>query len=406
MRWLAFFLIAAVVAGLAGWMARTPGAVSIEWFGYRLETSAAVLVFAVAVAALLAFLGYRVLAALVRAPTGLRRARRQRHERDGYEALSRGLVAIAAGDPTTAAKQAQRASALLENRPLTMLLSAQAAQLQGDDQAAARFFAAMRERSGTEFLGVRGLLTQALKRQDWPQAQALAEEAYRVNPASEWVVSTLYELQKRLGRFADAEQSLERSVRLKALPAADAARERAELLFRQSESAGEDKKRWLARAFKADPGYVPATAAYARLLIGEDRKSRAADAVEKAWAVNPAPELADVYWDARSCDDALKKVQAAQRLAAQNPGHVESRLAIAVAALEARLWGEARSALEPLANDPHPLPRVCRLMAELEEAEHGDLTRARTWLMRATEDEHGPAMSSPVPDVIAPAASS
>ena len=38
-------------------------------------------------------------------------------------------------------------------------------------------------------------------------------------------------------------------------------------------------------------------------------------------------------------------------------------------------------------------------MAELEEAEHGDLARARTWLMRASGDEHAPQMSSPVPQL-------
>jgi uncharacterized membrane-anchored protein len=41
-------------------------------------------------------------------------------------------------------------------------------------------------------------------------------------------------------------------------------------------------------------------------------------------------------------------------------------------------------------------------MAELEEAEHGDLSRARMWLMRATADEHGPSMSSPVPQLVEP----
>jgi len=38
-------------------------------------------------------------------------------------------------------------------------------------------------------------------------------------------------------------------------------------------------------------------------------------------------------------------------------------------------------------------------MADLEEAEHGDLARARTWLIRASEDEHAPQMSSPVPQL-------
>jgi hypothetical protein len=43
------------------------------------------------------------------------------------------MVAVAAGDAAEAGRQAKRADALLGDPPLTMLLSAQAAQLNGDD---------------------------------------------------------------------------------------------------------------------------------------------------------------------------------------------------------------------------------------------------------------------------------
>ena len=179
-------------------------------------------------------------------------------------------------------------------------------------------------------------------------------------------------------------------------------RERAEILLRQSEAGPGDAALALAKkAYQADTGYPAAAARYARLLIAAGRHSRAAEVIERAWEARPDPELADLYWDARRAHDALAKVKAAQRLATHNPDHTESRVTIAVAALEARLWGEARSNLESVAGE-NATPRVCRLMAELEEAEHGDLSRARIWLMRATADEHGPSMSSPVPQMPEP----
>jgi HemY protein len=405
-RWLVFIIVAGLAAIAAGWISTTPGAVNLEWLGYRIETSAAVLVLALLVLVAVLHILYRLLATVLGAPGGFLRARRRGRERRGYEALSRGLVAVAAGDPAGAARQARRAATLLDNRPLTMLLSAQAAQLEGDDRAAGRFFTAMREEPSTRFLALRGLLTQAMKREQWDEALGLAQEAYRLNPDSTWVVETLYALQKRKGRWADAEGTLERSLKRKLLPAADAARERAEVLLRLSEtSGGADAVATAARAFKADPGFTSAAVRYARLLIGEDRHSRAASVVERAWENHPAAELADLYWQARRCDDAFKKVQAAQKLAARKPGHVESALAVAAAALEARLWGEARKALAPLASDDAP-PRVCRLMAELEEGEHGDQAAARMWLMRASGA--GPAaaaMATAVPAAAENAAS-
>jgi HemY protein len=83
----------------------------------------------------------------------------------------------------------------------------------------------------------------------------------------------------------------------------------------------------------------------------------------------------------------LKRIEA---LAAQTRDHHESHIALAQAALEARLWGEARRHLAAIGGTEEgraPSPRICRLMAELEEAEHNDLPAARMWLARAGTSE-------------------
>jgi HemY protein len=81
-----------------------------------------------------------------------------------------------------------------------------------------------------------------------------------------------------------------------------------------------------------------------------------------------------------------------ERLAAQNPAARESHLALAAAALAAQLWGEARRRLEqalkaepnpPAPADAGPTPRICLMMAQLEEAEHQDFAHVREWLDRA-----------------------
>ena len=58
---------------------------------------------------------------------------------------------------------------MLDEPPLTLLLSAQAAQLEGDDQAARGYFEAMLDQPATAFLGLRGLLVQAERTGDTAQ---------------------------------------------------------------------------------------------------------------------------------------------------------------------------------------------------------------------------------------------
>ena len=100
--------------------------------------------------------------------------------------------------------------------------------------------------------------------------------------------------------------------------------------------------------------FVPAAAHLASLLTARGENRRAAGVIEKTWQKTPHPELVGTYQTARAADDGIARVRAFQDLAKHNPEHAESHIAIAAAALEARLWGEARSHLATAAGDNAP----------------------------------------------------
>jgi HemY protein len=395
LRSVRFLVVLAGLVGIAIWLADNPGSISVNWLGYRIDASFAVLVVAVALVAILVALLYRLWLFVRRAPGHISRAGKERRRRRGYLALTRGMVAVAAGDADEAQRQGKRADGLLSDPPLTMLLSAQAAQLAGDEKAAERFFTAMLDRPETEFLGVRGLLTQAMKRGGDSEPLRLAEQAYRLKPKSAWVAANLFDQQTRAGRWAEARKTLEQSIKNKLVPADEGQRRRAVLTYQMGEAAvgagdGDQARKLLHKAHDLEPDFVPAATRLAALLVAAGRQRKAAAMVEAAWGRNPHPGLVEAYFGARPSDDPLEKVRTVQRLAKLNPDHMESHIAVAAAALEAKLWGEARKHLEGLAAD-EPSARVCRLMAELEEAEHGDLAAARKWLMRASMADPDPA---------------
>ena len=70
-----------------------------------------------------------------------------------------------------------------------------------------------------------------------------------------------------------------------------------------------------------------------------------------------------------------------------SPLHRESLIALGVANLEAKLWGEARRHLTAAiqAGDGEPTVGQCRLMARLEDEEGVDREAAHRWLARAAE---------------------
>ena len=161
-RWLFFLVKVGLVALAAVWVASHPGRVGFVWLGYRLDTSTGVLLAALLLLLLLFILLHALWRLIWRGPRDLGRLRTERKRRQGYRALSQGMAAVAAGDAVEARRQARLANSLLDDPPLILLLAAQTAQLGGDETAARRYFTAMLERPETAFLGLRGLLMQAL----------------------------------------------------------------------------------------------------------------------------------------------------------------------------------------------------------------------------------------------------
>jgi len=399
-RVLWFALKLAVLVALAYWLAERPGRVAVDWLGYRVETSVGLLLLAVALVALGAALAYRFWRFVYRAPRDLGRTLQAGRRRRGYAALTQGMVAVAAGEADEAARAARRADTLLEEPPLTMLLSAQAAQLNGDEAAAKRYFTAMLKDRETRFLGLRGLLTQALREGDERTALDLVRQAHGIRPRTPWVLTALFDLSERRGDLETAERALKDALAAKALSAPEAARKRAVVLLERALAARHDGNvaaalRLAREAHKLAPDLAPGAVLHAELLVAAGQARRAAKVLERAWPRAPHPDLARVYLDARPTDDPVERLKRLGKLVAGQPDHRESHLVLARAALAAQLWGEARRHLKAAAGpgglDGAPGEPVCRLMAELEEAEHGDGAAARAWLTRAAEAPKGPA---------------
>jgi HemY protein len=297
-----------------------------------------------------------------------------------------------------------------------LLLSAQAAQLEGDDMAAKKFFTAMLDRSEMEFLGVRGLLNQALRVGDRGTALRLTQRAATLRPGRPWVVENLFDLEVRQGRWAAAQETLAEAVKHRIIPGERARHHRGVLLYELSLAAlaGGDRRRGTnlaAQARALTPDLAAPVAHYARQLLKDRRTGPAAKAIEAAWRTAPHSELALLYRAIHDSEPPVARIKCFERLVAQNPGARESYLTLAEATLDAQLWGEARRYLDQalaapappsmtkqasslphsLPSSPNaevigltgPTPRLCLLMACLEEAEHGRGESMREWLNRA-----------------------
>ena len=391
MRAIAALVVVAMFVAAAAFFADRPGRVEIVWQDWQIDTSVGVLVLALLLTVLLLFGLALLVSAVARTPRRIRRRRRERARRLGDVALTRGLVALAAGNPAEAQLQAQRADKLLDRSPVPLLLAAEAAERQGDKAGARRYFGALSERPEAAFIGLRGLLAQTLREGDTGSALRLAERAQRLRPDVPWVAETLLTLQARAGQWDAARDTLAAIRRRGVIPRERARHHRGVVLHELSLAAERrgalrQAAAMTARAQAQAPDLAAIACHHARLLIQLGRTRAAAKAIERAWQSAPHPDLARAYLEIDPQADPLERAASLQRLASQNPDAAESHLALAEAALAAQLTGEARRHLStPAANAPPPASsrRLCLLMARLEDAEADGAGRAREWLDRA-----------------------
>jgi HemY protein len=375
----------ALAFGVA-WLVDRPGEIMLTWEGYRIETS--VLVMAGIVLALVAAL--MIIWSLLRfafgLPPALSVANRARRREKGYAALSRGIIAVGTGDVRLASKAAAEVQKHLPGEPLALLLKAEAAQLAGDLQAVEAAFKEMTRRHDMRLLGFRGLHAQAHRRGDIDTAHQFASAAHGI-AALPWTATAVLEKHVAAKDWEAALAALDTSGNLIGRTTRD--RQRAVLTtaiaLDKELTDPQEALRLALSAVKRAPDLVPAVALAARLMSRQGGARKAAKMIEAAWPVAPHPDLAKVYLDLRRGESHADRLARARTLTKLAPRDPESRMTLASAAITACDYKTARETMLPLIQgDEQPTARMCLIMAELEEAEHGDSGFTRDWLARAT----------------------
>ena len=395
-RIILFLLLIALASAGAAWVADQNGEFLLTGDGWSAHTTLPKFALLLGITIVAAILVWSLLRALWRTPEKIRRARRERRHARGRHAITHGLLAIGHGDAAAARAHADVARKHAGNDPLALLLHAQSAQLSGDREGARAAFRAMAEREDTRLLGLRGLFIEAQRADDPVSAVMIAEEALKLAPASTWASQAVLGFRCAQGDWSGALSILETNLSSGLIDKATYRRQRGVLLTARAlelETLDRDLSRESAmEAVKLAPTLVPAAVLASKYEAEAHQTRRAMRYVEAAWLASPHPDLADAYAHVKLGDSARQRLVRVETLAAKAPGHLESALAVARAAIDASEFTRAREALAPFITAP--TQRVAMLMAEIERTEHGDSGRARAWTLRAVRALHDPVWTA------------
>ncbi|WP_375684985.1 heme biosynthesis protein HemY [Bartonella sp. TT110JLCBS] len=320
----------------------------------------------------------------------------KRHQKRGYEALSKGILATFAGDSMVAQKMEARVAKYLAGKqePLVKLLQAQTLSLQNNSVRAIGLYEEMRKEDSTKLVGLYGLFREAMKSKAYEAAQQYAEEALTLSPALLWAhqavldrLSAEGKWDKALTVFERANKALPRSVR------ATPERQHIQVLllsgqaFSLFDTHPVQAREAILKAHKLAPDFVPITVIAADILYKLNETRKADKMIITAWQKNPHPDLGALYLERE--EGAIGRLKRAKTLAAYNKDAFESAFLIAKAALDAGETVLAREQAQK-ALQYHPRESVYLLLADIEEAQGNNQAAVRQWLSLALRAERDP----------------
>ncbi len=390
-----FFIKLGLVVALVLWVASQEGSVEVNIADRVYMVDLGIALLGALVLIIITAQLYRFWRSIVTVPQWWKKYSEARDKEKGYNALSAGLVAIASGDKKKALKLAKKTKRYIPNQPLAKLLSAQAAVIAGEDKQAENEFLALIEDKQTSFLGVRGLLAQKLKDGNVDQAIQILNFADEKQPKTPWVLKKLFSLYIQIREWSNAEDVLHRAYKAKVYSKEEFKSLKAAVLLARCDVANSSARFEVALGFAKDAyvikeDWLPAVIYYAKTRLAHGNFSEARKILEKAWKKSPHPDIARLWVklfneEFRDQDiDPLKKLNHVKWLRKQHPQNVHARLRYALSAMEANLYGEARTELKDL-SEKYALENVFLALSDLEIKQFKDEKRSSAWLVKASQ---------------------
>ncbi len=315
-------------------------------------------------------------------------------QQKGYQALSEGMMALASGEGELAMSRASRAERYLRKPELTNLLTAQAAEITGNQRKAEEVYKQLLKNEKTRFVGVRGILKQKLAEGDTDTALKLAKTAFSLKPKHAEVQDTLLKLQAQEADWSGARETLNAKLKYGTLPRDVHKRRDAVLALSEArdildEGKGIEAREAAIEANRLSPDLVPAAVLAARGYIEKGSKRYAVRVIRKAWDARPHPDLAAVYAEIEPDETPQARIKRFGKLLKAHPGNRESKLLEAELYIAAEDFPAARRAVGDLA-ETDPDARVLTIMAAVERGEGAPDAVVKGWLARALSAPRGP----------------
>lgn len=353
---------------------RLPGKSTLNYYGYSVELNTGLLVGAV----IICFLFFHQILVFIKwlkaFPKNVKTKIKQRKTMKSQALKLEAFNEMAAGDSARALELLTKAKELDNKDPFSKIFEAQVIYNQSNDIETEKKFTELLKNSDTRFLGYRGLALLKTKQNKLEEAHHYLQHALKERPTSPWVLGQLLDWDIKHFSFKSAETILEQLRINGSLTKTEAKRKKSVLNWIKAENALKEKDfdsfyEAVHDTLKLSPDFTIATLALVTYYEESNRHAKAWKIFKKGYTAKPHPDYWPILKTLFKDKSSLEIYQQAEELTHHHPRNTATHWILATAALEAKLWGQARVHLAAL-KQLQPTQSYFRLMAKLEEQEH------------------------------------
>ena len=393
---ISFLLIVLFGAFLISWLSDHPGFVLLNWGSYEITISLLILCIGLFVFAIFIIFAWVGVNWVFNIPSYVKDYYLKKNHKKGTDALSRGMVSVAAGNFIDTDEQIRKVDKYIKDKenPFVLILKAQNANLKEDRVSLKNIFENMIKYEDTKILGMRGLFTLLKSEESVEKTRNLLTSAIEYKKDEPWVLEAMLDFQILDRNWNGAQKTIEMQLKNKIINKQVANRKKAVLMTAEAqaleENDVENSLKIAIEANKLEPDLIASSSIAARIYSDKGQYSKADRIIEKSWKINPHPDLSIIYSYIIPGIPPKERLTRIENLIKKGPkDNIEAAISLATAAIQSLDVEKARKALNPYINN-NVQKRVCILMSEIETIDNGDQGKIREWLVKGLNAKSDP----------------
>ena len=335
-----FFLIVLIISLSIVWLADNPGNVEIVWKEYLIQTNLIGMVFVILSFILSLFLIYVLFQKIKAIPGNFRTTRQEKYLRLGNETLDEMALNLFLGDSVSLEKNARKIKKYFKNDLFSTFMLFNTSLIKNDIEQAKNYLRVLKLMPKAKYISKRASVLICLKEKKIEEATELLKDYILEYPSDQWFAEKLANIYSKMNEWSKAYELIQnvkpnKNQKLK------------NMLANLKILSG---KKPLEALRISDQSYFVIIESLKKYILDGDLK-KGSILIEKNWIHLNCLELIKVFMTFRveGGGDSLKRFKLVSK-SIKKKGILsdETKLALAYAAYEAKMWGESQAFLDQI----------------------------------------------------------